>query len=161
MKTENKSIISICPQQGKKESRDCFILSDPPEALNKYFQLSSKRSKRNGGTNHVGRLPGNEAHFKDIVLFHHFRAYNILKCSPCFPWNFPRVPMLRQFVIQMWNSERTLSFSALPRIPSMITLSSATPTRPQNSVRKLPPHFPRHYRSCYPNPHDWISLWNS
>lgn len=87
------------------------------------------------GTNHVGRLPGNEDHFKDIVLFHHFRANNILKCSPCFLWNLPRVPMLRHFVIQMWNSECTLCFSALPRIPSMMTFSFATPERPQNSVR--------------------------
>lgn len=80
-------------------------------------------------------VPGNEDHFKDIVLFHHFRAYNILKCSPCFLWNLPRVPMLRHFVMQMWNSECTLCFSAVPRIPSMMTFSFATPERPQNSVR--------------------------
>lgn len=111
----------------------------------------------------VRRLPRNENFFKDIVLFHHFREYNILKCSPFFPWNLPRVPTLRHSVIQMEDSECAFYFSALPRIPPCDDISFATTKRHSRTLSAiyLPLPLPLPLQASYPNPHDCISLWNS
>lgn len=164
MKTENKSIISICPQQKKKKKSGFFYpvgsTSSPEQIFSTQLQKIQEKwwyqslwegyqgMKTSSRTLFYFTILGNSIYSNVLRAFH--EIYHV-----CLRWGTLWFKCKIQnvlFTSLFCQESHPLMTLALPPLRDTPELSLSYICHP---------HFPCHYRSYYPNLHDWISSWNS